>query len=99
MYQAEFHMDGIPKDATTDFILANRDATMASFRRLHRGFDEGVLAGLMESCIRDKGKNCAMAEVADKPGNANLTPSKRCQTRSWTTSKLVLDAQQMAMHT
>jgi hypothetical protein len=39
---------------------------MASFHADYiAGFDEGV-AGLMESCIRDKGKNCAMAEVADK---------------------------------
>jgi hypothetical protein len=43
MYQAEFHMDGIPKDAKpTDFVLAN-SATMASFHADYiAGFDEGV---------------------------------------------------------
>jgi hypothetical protein len=49
----------------------------------------------MESCIRDKGKNCAMAEVADKFESDRY--QKTCQTRSWTTSKLVLDAQQHMM--
>jgi hypothetical protein len=59
MYQAEFHMDGIPKDANHGLRLGEQGRHHGVVpRRLHRGFDEGVLAGLMESCIRDKGKNC-----------------------------------------
>jgi hypothetical protein len=78
MYQAEFHMDDIPKNAkSSDFILSNGDASMASFHADYiAGFDEGVLTSLVESCIRDKGKNCPMSSVAAKPGNANLTPVK-----------------------
>jgi hypothetical protein len=40
MYQAEFHLGDIPKNAKpSDFILSNDDS-MASFHRLHSGFDE-----------------------------------------------------------
>jgi hypothetical protein len=75
MYQAEFHMDDISKNAKpSDFILSNGDVTMASFHADYiAGFDEDVLKGLIESCIRDKGKNCA---IRHKPMNANMTPLK-----------------------
>jgi hypothetical protein len=67
MYQAEFHLGDIPKNAKpSDFILSGGDDSMASFRRLHLGFDERALVGLIESCIRDKG--CAMS-TSSKPEN------------------------------
>lgn len=78
LYQAEFHLGDIPKNAVaSDFVLANGDSTMASFHADYiAGFDEKVLGGLIESCIRDKGANCAMSDVADNLGNSDMVPIK-----------------------
>jgi hypothetical protein len=89
MYQAEFHMDGIPKDAKpTDFVLANGDATMASFHADYiAGFDEGVLLVSWSHVYATRARTGAMAESPTSPGTQS-DPIKRCQTRSWTTSRV-----------
>jgi hypothetical protein len=78
LFQVEFHLGAVPKDArAADFVLANGDATMASFHADYiAGFDERALGGLMASCERDRGTNCEMAAVAGDPGTAGLHPFK-----------------------
>jgi hypothetical protein len=78
LFQVEIHLDDIPKTArSSDFVLANGDATMASFHADYiSGVDETAFKGFMESCERDEGRRCAMAAARNEPGRQGLEPFK-----------------------